>query len=219
MAENRNNNKPIIILGAGRHAKVLIDLISKSGREILGVTDPGKNVGEDCVGVKVLGTDQKIFEYSPSEVELVNGLAEFNKKDLRIKITKMMEERGYFFTPVIHPSAVISSNVIVSQGVQIMAGVIIQNGSEIGCSTIINTGAIIDHDCKVNENCHIAPGVILNGSVTVDHSSHIGTGSSVVQDIKIGSGCIIAAGSIIYKDIPDNIKIIQQRNEKAEVIL
>ncbi len=211
MITYKKNDKPIIILGAGRHAKVLIDLINISGRKIIGVTDPEKNTGEDCLGFPVLGADDKVFEYSPLEIELVNGLAEFSKKDLRVKITKIMHDRGYFFTPVIHPSALIASNVRLSEGVQIMAGVIIQSGAEIKSSTIINTGAIVDHDCTINEHCHIAPGVILNGSVIIGAHTHIGTGAMIIQDVTVGKNCVVAAGSLIYKDTPSNTKVIQQR--------
>jgi len=218
MTNKVKRDNPVIILGSGRHAKVLIELIRKSGRKIIGVTDPEKVIGEDCLGVKVLGPDSKVFEYLPSKLDLVNGVAEFSKKGLRIKITKMMKARGYFFTPVIHPSALIASNVSLSEGVQIMAGAIIQSGAEIKSSTIINTGAIVDHNCIINENCHIAPGVILNGSVTIGANTHIGTGTSVIQDIEIGQNCVIAAGSVIFKDIPSNTKVIQNRTTKLAYI-
>ena len=216
MITNKRNEKPVIILGAGMHSKVLIDLISKSGRKIIGLTDPGKTIGEDCLGFPVLGADHKVFEYSPLEIDLVNGVAEFSKKALRIKITKIMHDRGYFFTPVIHPTALIASNVKLSEGVQIMAGAIIQSGAEIKSSTIINTGAIVDHNCIINEHCHIAPGVILNGSVIIGAYTHIGTGTVVIQNVTVGENCIVAAGSVIYKDVLSNIKVIQQRITQLE---
>ena len=213
-----NSKKPIIILGAGRHAKVLIDVLHLSGRNILGVTDPSMSIGGDCAGCKVLGVDEDIFSYSNVDIELVNGIAEFHKKELRLNLTKKFENKGYVFTQAIHPSAIIANNAILSDDVQIMAGVIIQTNSSIGKSSIINTGAIIDHDCKVNANCHIAPGVILNGSVVIGEYTHVGTGTLILQDINVGSGCNIAAGSILYKAIPDDTKLIQTREYRLEDI-
>jgi sugar O-acyltransferase (sialic acid O-acetyltransferase NeuD family) len=213
-----NSKKPIIILGAGRHAKVLIDALNLSGRNILGVTDPHMSIGADCAGCKVLGVDEDIFSYSNMEIELVNGVAEYYKKELRLKLTQKFENKGYVFTQVIHPEALIARNVRLSDDVQIMAGAIIQTNSSIGKSSIINTGAIIDHDCKVSANCHIAPGVILNGSVIIGEYTHVGTGTIILQDINVGSGCNIAAGSILYKDISDDTKLIQTREYILEDI-
>ena len=211
------NDKPTIILGSGTHAKVLIDILKKCGRKILGVTDPNKKIGENCNSVKVLGNDDIISKYSISDIELVNSLAGLNTKELSRKLTKSLEDKGYVFTKVVHPSAIIADEVVLSNGVQIMAGAIIQSGVKIGHSSIVNTGAIIDHDCVINENCHIAPGVTLNGNVVIGQSTHIGTGTSVIENKKIGKNCIIAAGSIVYNDIPANSKFIQIRKEKKEV--
>lgn len=203
--------KPVIILGAGGHAKVLIEALHRSGREIIGITDPTKAVGSEYFGVNVIGNDDSLFEFSQDEVLLVNGIGTIPGKNLRWELTARMEDNGYRFTEVIHPSAVIAGDVGLENGVQIMAGVVIQSGTRIGRSCIINTGVIIDHDCDINDECHLAPGVTLSGSVYVGKGTHIGTGSIVIQNVTIGKGCIIAAGSIIHKDIANNITYIQPR--------
>ena len=210
-----SNDKPVIVLGSGNHAKVLINTLKKCGRVILGVTDPYKEIGEDCYDVKILGDDHIIFEYSINEIELINSVAGLDKKELRLKLKRNLEDKGYIFSKVIHPSAIIADGVILSDGVQIMAGAILQPGVKIGHSSIINTGAIIDHDCVIHDDCHIAPGVTLNGNVVIGERSHVGTGTSVIENKKIGQDCIIAAGSIIYHDISANTKFMQPRKKKV----
>ena len=135
MNSNLNNfasQKPVIILGAGRHSKVLIESLQRSGREIMGVTDPDKMAGEKFFGIVVLGDDDGIFKVSPDEVELVNGIGAMSRRNLRRKLAARMEAEGYSFTQVIHPSAVVADDAILGLGVQIMAGVIIQPGARIG---------------------------------------------------------------------------------------
>tara|TARA_B110000008_G_scaffold277067_1_gene317592 strand:+ start:211 stop:867 length:657 start_codon:yes stop_codon:yes gene_type:complete len=210
------NLKPLIILGSGTHAKVLYNILKKSGREILGVTDPKGKVSKNLYDLNVIGTDEIIFKYSFHEVELVNGVAGLNNINNRQQLTKKFVSEGYKFSKVIHPSVIISDNVKLDEGVQIMAGAILQNNVRVGSSSIINTGAIIDHDCIIYKNCHIGPGVVLNGNVVIGESSHIGTGTSVIENKKIGPNSIIAAGSVIYKNIPKNKKLIQLRQEKME---
>lgn len=213
-----DNQKPIIVLGSGGHAKVLIEALRQSGREIVGLTDPIKSGASEYFGVKVLGDDDMVFNYSPDEVVLVNGIGAIPGNNSRRSLNNRMEEKGFLFTQVIHPSAVLASDVKIDGGTQIMAGVVIQAGVSIGRSCIINTGSIVDHDCVIHDDCHIAPGVTLSGNVVVNNGTHIGTGTSVIQDISIGNNCIIAAGSIIHKGIPANTKFIQLREEQVENI-
>jgi sugar O-acyltransferase (sialic acid O-acetyltransferase NeuD family) len=204
-------NKPIIIMGAGGHAKVVANILKLSGRSVLGFVSPDLKAGIDLLGKKFLGNDKEIFQYKVNEIELANGIGSLSGKNEGWKLLDEMRQKGYKFSTIIHPNSLISSDVYLDDGVQIMAGVIIQPGSKIGRNSIINTGAIVDHDCKIQENCQIAPGVILNGSVTVGHNTHIGTGTSVIESISIGSNSIIAAGSVVYRDVPDNTTFIQVR--------
>ena len=211
-----NCKKPIIVLGAGGHAKVLIEAIRQSGNEIIGLTDPDMKKSSKCFGVNVLGNDDAIFNYSTNEVVLVNGIGALPDNNLRAKLNERMENKGFQFTKVIHPSAIIASDVEIGSGSQIMAGVVIQPGVQIGRSCIINTGVNLDHDCIIHDNCHISPGVTLSGNVVISKRTHIGTGTSVIHNIFIGQDCIIAAGSIIHHDIPEKTKFIQLREEQIE---
>lgn len=211
MKSDSNIQKPIIVLGAGGHAKVLIEALCLLGREIIGITDPAMLDSSEYFGVKVLGDDSKVFNYSSNEVELVNGIGAMPGNNLRRMLNESMEQKGYKFTEVIHPSAVIASDVEISSGAQIMAGVVIQPSVSIGRSCIINTGVNIDHDSVIHDDCHLAPGVTLSGNVDIGERTHIGTGASIIQGITVGQDCVIAAGSIIYKDVSLNTKFIQQR--------
>lgn len=205
--------RPIIVLGSGGHAKVLIEALRQSGREIMGLTDPAKTGTTEYFGVKILGDDDMVFNYSPDEVVLANGIGAMPGNNLRRELNDRMEEKNFQFTQVIHPSAVLASDVEIDNGAQIMAGVVIQPGVSVGRSCIINTGAVVDHDCIIHDDCHLAPGVTLSGNVVVNKGTHIGTGASVIQGITIGQDCVIAAGSAVYKDISAGNKYIQKCNE------
>jgi len=205
--------KPVIILGAGGHAKVLIELLQIVEQKILGVIDINKNKGDLFCGIKVLGDDEEINNYSSSEVGLVNGIGSLPEQDSRFKVATKFRKKGYKFISVIHPASIIAEDVILEEGVQIMAACVLQPGVKIGLDSIINTGVIVDHDCTIGKNCHLAPGVTLSGGVKVDDDVHIGTGSSVIQNKRIGAGTVIAAASVVYSDIPENVTFIQSRQE------
>jgi len=204
------------VLGAGGHAKVITEALILSGREIIGLVSPDHEVGSCILGFSVLGDDTKIFEYPIDEVELVNGVGSLPYNTLRWNLSTDMRGRGYRFATIIHPSAIVSPDVKIDSGAQIMAGVVIQTGCMIGRDVIINTGALIDHDSVIEESCHLAPGTVCSGGVFIEKNTHIGTGSTIIQNVNIGQNSVVAAGSIVYKNLPSNTHLVQMRKERVK---
>ncbi|MBL79387.1 MAG: sugar acetyltransferase [Nitrosomonadaceae bacterium] len=201
---------PVILLGAGGHAKVVAEVLFIAKREILGFLDSVVEKGEVLFGVVCLGTDKEIQNYSRDEIQLVNGVGYLPGEQSRQKLAERMRKSGYSFERVIHPTAVLAKDIELGEGLQIMAGAIIQPGAQIGKDTIINTKASVDHDCKIGSSCHIAPGATLSGGVHLGDNVHIGTGASIIQNIRIGDGVDVAAGAIVYQDIPADSKVRQK---------
>ena len=153
------HDKPIIIIGAGGHAQVLLDtLLSMGNNNILGFTDANAQLwGQRLLNCPVLGGDEVLDHYSPKNVLLVNGLGSIGSTSLRQKIFLQKKLSGYHFASVIHPSAIISSFVELSEGVQILAGAVVQTNCDIAENVIVNTRATLDHDCIIAAHVHIAP--------------------------------------------------------------
>lgn len=199
---------PIIVLGAGGHAKVLIDSLLAVSAIITGIADPDeKRLGTNVLGIPVLGADDVVAGFSPSEVRLVNGLGSVGLPVNRQQLFEQFKELGYTFATIIHPSAVIAPDVVLGEGAQVMAGAVIQPGCIIGINTIINTRSSIDHDCTIGDHVHIAPGVILSGTVRTGSGVHIGTGATIIQGISIGDNCLVAAGTVVAKNIADGLMV------------
>ncbi|HEY8035321.1 MAG TPA: acetyltransferase [Methylobacter sp.] len=206
--------KPVIVLGGGGHAKVLIDILRRLNCPLLGIVDPNLSVGCVLHGLNVLGVDGVVFDYSKEEVDLVNGVGSLPKdKGLRASLFNTFNAKGYRFKTLVDPTAFIAADVELSDGVQVMAGVIIQAGTEIAENTIVNSGAIVEHDCRIGQHVHIAPGAVLSGTVKVSDYVHIGTGANIIQGISIGSNSIIGAGSVITQDIAGNQIVYPPRSQ------
>lgn len=194
--------KPIILLGSGGHARVLLSVLRRREVEILGITDPSRTAGETWLGCKVLGQDGAIHGYDPNVVRLVNGIGSLpGDGGLRSRLFEAFTQQGYTFQNVIDPTALIADDVSLGEGVQIMAGSIIQPGARIGENTIINTGSIIEHDCHVGCHVHIAPGVACSGGIEIGDHVHLGTGAIVIQGITIGAHTVVGAGGIVTQAI------------------
>ena len=187
---------------------MLIDALLASSGVIVGIVDPNPALaGTKILGVPVLGGDDVVDEYPPSQVQLVNGLGSVGLPIKRQQLFEKFKGLGYNFAAVVHPTAVVASDVVLSEGVQVMAGAVIQPGCRIGINSVINTRASVDHDCIISDHVHISPGVTLSGGISVGVCSHIGTGATVIQGISIGNGCLVAAGAVVTKDIADGAKV------------
>jgi sugar O-acyltransferase (sialic acid O-acetyltransferase NeuD family) len=201
-------NHPIIILGGGGHAKVLIDTLHLNSQQILGITDSDPNkTGQSLLGVPVIGGDDVIAEYPTETIYLVNGLGSVRVNRHRVALYDHFKQDGYTFASVIHPSAIVASDVALSEGVQIMAGAVIQTGSRIGRNAIINTRAVVDHDCLIGDHAHIAPGATLSGGVDVGENAHIGAGATLIQQLRIGRNSLVAAGAVVIRDVPEGVTV------------
>jgi sugar O-acyltransferase (sialic acid O-acetyltransferase NeuD family) len=201
--------KPIIILGAGGHAKVLIDALQRQSANILGITDTDPELhGTDVMGIPIIGDDNSILQYGVNDIMLVNGLGKVNFSNKRMQMYHTFKEWGYIFARVIHPSAVISSGAYLADGVHVMAGAIIQTLVSIGVNTIINTRASIDHECIIGDHVHIAPGATISGGVEIGDSVLIGAGATIIQGIHVGASSIVGAGAVVKKDVPDGVTVV-----------
>jgi len=192
--------KKVILIGNGGHAKVLRDILKLQNTPVFAISAlDSKDIGN----YKFYSNESIVQEFSPEEIDLINGIGSLPFNNSRWKIDKFFREQGFNFLNVFHPSVILGEEINLSSGVQLMAGAIIQPGTFIGNGCIINTAATIDHDCYISDNCHIAPGVNISGSVFIGPNTHIGTGAKVIQGVKIGRDVVIAAGATVYKNIPD----------------
>lgn len=199
-------NKPVIIIGAGDHAKVLLDILLEQNVNVIGLTDKSIPKGTCIYGVSVIGDDFEILKYKTDEIELINGIGSVGNTSLRRKVFVSLKEKGYVFKSVIHPSVIISKRAKIGEGTQLLAGSVVNTEAEIGDNTIINTKTSIDHGCVIEKHCHIAPGCSFSGCVKVGEGTHIGTGTSIIQGINIGKNVLIGAGSVVISDVSDNEK-------------
>ncbi|MDZ4153192.1 acetyltransferase [Methylicorpusculum sp.] len=202
-------SSPLIILGAGGHSKVLINALMMQSAEIIGLTDiDDKKVGKLVMGVQIIGNDNDVFDYPMDSILLINGLGSIGVNSSRRKIFERFISNGYKFASVIHSSAIVSTDSVLSEGVQVMAGAVIQPICHIGKNVLINTGAIVEHDCQIGDHAHIATGSTLSGGVIVGTSSHIGAGATVLQGIKIGEFSIVGAGATVISDVPAGVTVV-----------
>jgi UDP-perosamine 4-acetyltransferase len=200
----------IILIGAGGHARVLIDLIRLSGLyEITGIIDAQLKVGEIVSEISVLGNDDNLGElYSQGLKYAIIAVGSIKDNFKRRVLYERTKEIGFSVPCLFHPKAIIAGNVQLLEGAQIMAGAIIQTNSSIGENTIINTGAIAEHDCQIGMHVHICPGATISGGCNIGAGVFVGAGATVIQGLSIGNNSVVAAGAVVISDVPDNAEVM-----------
>src|SRR5271156_1597626 len=169
---------PVIVIGGGGHAKVLLSALLLRQRSILGFVDLNLEL-PPLLGARHLGNDSAVLGHPPDSVQLVNGVGSVSCTENHRKVYDWFVQKLYGFATVIHPSAVIAPEVQIEDGVQVLAGAVVQAGCRLGANVVVNTGARVDHDCIIDSHAHVAPGVTICGGVHIGTGAHIGAGATV----------------------------------------
>lgn len=192
------SERPVIVVGAGGHAKVVADTLRAQGRQVLGFTDAAARGPDPLPGLPVLGTDADLD--ADGDFHLANGLGGTGvgrAADLRRHVQQGLEARGFRFIGLRHPTAIVSDYASIGDDVQLMAGCIVQPGANIGKGSIINTAAVVEHGCTLGAFVHCASGSVLCGDVEVGDGGHVGAGAVVRQGVRLEPGVVIGAGAIV----------------------
>jgi acetyltransferase EpsM len=189
--------KPIIIFGAGGHAKVVLDCIYSNSSEVKAFfSDSGDDL--ELRGLPILSELPNAKTHS-----LVVAIG---NNSIRKSVVERCKNFG--FVNATHCSAIFGSNIIWGNGVMVMAGVVINCDTKIGSHVIVNTNSSIDHDCEIDDYVHISPNVALAGNVSIGEGTHIGIGASILPGVKIGKWATIGAGALILRDVPDYAVVV-----------
>lgn len=198
----------IIVIGAGGHAKVILEALLASGAEVIGLTEAQEDLATKYVlGCKILGSDNVLSNYNPTSTMLVLGIGGSTKLSHRQTLIQRFRKQGFGFHTILHPTAIIARDAKLSQGVQIMAGSIIQPSVLIGENSIVNTGVCVEHDCQIGQNSHIAPGAVLTGGVIIGSNVFIGAGAVIGNGIAIGDHSIVGMGAAVTKNVSSHTKV------------
>lgn len=179
--------KSIYIYGASGHGLVVSDIAKACGYENVIFIDDGENEYPTFDGIK-----------GNNHIPIALGIGNNN---IRAKLFEKAQNSSFEVVTLVHPSSIISHNVIIGIGTVVMPNVVINSKATIGKGVILNTSCVIEHECIINNFVHISPKVALAGNVRIGEYTHIGIGTNIVQGLEIGNNSIIGAGAVVVKNI------------------
>ncbi len=204
-------NVKIVGLGAGGHAKVLIEILrAQDAYDLIGLLDVNRELhGQLILNVPVLGGDDLLSKLRHEGVgHFFVGVGSSHDNKPRQRLYEMALQLGMESVKLIHPKAIISPSAKLGTGIVVMAGAVINACACLGVNVIVNTNAVIEHDCLIGDHVHIASGAHVAGGVKIRNGAHIGLGASVLQGVSIGRNAIVGAGSVVLNDVEDDTTVV-----------
>lgn len=202
MIAKSSRSRPVAIIGAGEHARVVLDICEAAGFIVAGFVAL-KEPGHTIEGHPVLGDDRLLKDADfLRDHDLIPGLGD---QAARHKIGLAAMAAGAQFVQVFHPSSVVSGRAAIAEGSVLCPGAIICSGARIGRFCIVNTAASIDHDCVLEDGVQVGPGAVLCGTVHCGEEVLIGAGAVILPGISVGDRAIVGAGAVVTRNVPSSI--------------
>lgn len=183
----------LVVIGAGGHAKVVIDCAERVGQKICGVVDD--RIGATVFEYPYLGSLDSLALHSDWQFVIAIG-----SNVVRARIANSFENR-VVWASLIDPQASVSKRASIQAGSVVFAGAVVQADVKVGRHVILNTGCRVDHDVEIGNHCHVAPGAILTGGVVLEEGVFVGAGAVVLPGVRIGAWSTLGAGSVATKDL------------------
>ena len=188
--------KKLILIGAGGHAKSVIDSINEEEIELVGFIDENKT-GEHF-GYPILGNKIDDVPHYEDYYYLVSiGDVHFRKMWYERVVSLNLKTLN-----IIDKTALISKSARIGTANYIGKLAVINSDSEIGDNNIVNTKALIEHECRIGNHTHMSTGSTLNGNVVVEDGVFFGSCAITAAMVHLGKYSIIGAGGVVVNDIP-----------------
>jgi sugar O-acyltransferase (sialic acid O-acetyltransferase NeuD family) len=194
-----SDNRPVAILGAGGHGRVVLDVLRAAGRKVTGFLDERGFPG-GVNGVAMLGRPELVFD--PRFLSDHDVIVAVGESAVRRRFSEAILDKGGVLATAVHPSCVVSPTAFIDVGTVVFPGAVINANASIGKFCIVNTGATIDHDVVLEDGTQAAPGVNMGGGSHCEVNVLVAIGAVVLPGVRIGAGAILAAGATAVSDIP-----------------
>lgn len=185
----------LLVIGAGGHAKVVMDAALGAGMRIAGVVADSTDTAE-LMGYPV--------SRSAEDLDADAFIIAIGDNDARAQAFESYVAKGLEPAIIVHPSAMIAPSVTLGAGTFVAAGAVVNIDASVGRNVILNTGCTVDHDCHIEDHAHIAPGVNLCGGCAVGQGALIGVGASLIPQISVGAWSVVGAGAAVIDHMPPN---------------
>lgn len=203
---------PIIGIGAGGHARCVIDALRSvfgSYRPIELFDDDVRHHGTVVLGLPVVGafTPLRITAAFAAGHAAFVGIGSTGDTSARRALFDHLAAAGLDLPSVVHRSAIVSPSASVERSAQILAGAVVNAQARVAANALINAGVVIGHDVVVGRHAHVASGAVVGGGATIGEGAHVGSGATILEGRSVGAGALVASGAVVTRDVPGEARV------------
>jgi len=209
------NKLNIIIVGAGGFGREVCQWVhwtyGYDKYKIKGFLDCDSNKlkGYDIVP-PIIGNDDYDIQDKDRFIIAIGNVA------IKKKVVEKLKKRGAQFIRLVHPTAIVSYNSHLGDGVVICPYSVVTDSVEIGDFAMLNIYSSCGHDSKVGKYSIMSPYATLNGGAELKDEVFMGTRATVVGSKTIEKESIIGAHSLALHDVPEKTKVLGVSTEDAK---
>ena len=184
--------RPLMIIGAGGHGKVVKDIARACGYQQIGFLDDAD----------LPGLAGKVCDYE-DYISTSDFVIAIGNNAVRGRLFEELDKKNAIIVSLVHPYAAVSDSAVIGKGTVVVAGAVINADTVIGQGVILNTGSSVDHDCVVEDFCHVSVGAHVCGTVHIGKRTMVGAGATIVNNLEVCEDCMIGAGAVVVKNIEE----------------
>lgn len=193
--------KKLALIGNGGHAREVAFQMGLN--EIVRFVDDNFYSQEDDLSLPISRFDPDLYSI----------MVAISDPKGREEVISRLPNKTSFFS-FIHPTSIVSEDLIIGEGSFIGAYSIITTNVKIGSHSILNRSCQIGHDSSIGDYFSGMPGSIVSGNVKIGDRVYLGTNSSIREKINICSDVTIGLNSGIYTDIDSPGKYTSIKQDK-----
>lgn len=187
-----SDNKNAVLIGAGGHARVVVELAEMLGYRFVGYSALSESPWMAAPKV----SDDAVLSLLEKGLPFILGVGGQSVESLAKRHQLFLKYLEYSCSPVlVHSRATLSASATVGQGSLVFAGATIQSATTIGQAVLINTHAVVEHDCIIGDGSHIAPGALVLGGAKVGKNCMIGAGSVLLPSCVVPDESLVKANT------------------------
>ncbi len=219
--------KEIIIFGNGEIAKLAYFFFNRfSDYKVVAFSVDEKNLKSNSfLDLPLVNVEELSKIYPPENFDAFIALS-YNKLNL------MREEKYLYFKSLnydlvsfIHPSAIISDDVVIGENCFILENQLIQPFSKVDNNVTMWSGNHIGHGSVISSHSWISSQVVISGNVNIGKRCFLGVNSCLRDNINIGDDVMIGMGANVTSNIksgevviPENTRVFSHDSKQAKFI-
>ena len=182
-----------LLIGAGGHAKALVEGLIASGHRVAAYVD--SRPADWLTEVERFACDAEAMTFD-GRVAMGLGGQTPDQLATRLELLERYMANGAEAPAVAHPSAVVSPSALLGTGAVVLAGAIVQPAATVSPGVIVNTGAIVEHDAVIGPGSHVGPGAVVLGGAFVGSCAMVGSRAVVLPRARVEDLTVVKAGSL-----------------------